>query len=234
MLPKIEKPTFLVTLPSTKRPVRFRMMTRREEKVLLIAKESEPSDRLEAVRQVLINCAADNLDVDSLPIFDAEYAFIMIRACSMGSLEKVSYIDNDDHKEYDCEVDLTKVEVVFPENSAKTIETGDIKIQLCYPTVAAWSDAAVVKAATLEDTLDALAVHCIDKIWVKSAVYAKENISPEQIKEFLDDLDLKSWDQIRSHLINLPHLSYWVSWVNSNNIERKVELRELQDFFSFS
>lgn len=234
MLPTSDKPTFTITMPSDQTPVRFRMMTRREEKILLIAKEGEFSDQLDAIRQVLTNCAVQSdKRIDDLPTFDAEYAFLQLRGCSIGTIEKISYIDHDDEKEYEVTVDLSKVEVKNVGKPGVIEVPGGMKIELRYPSVRTWGDPAIMKAENTEDMTDALVKHCIHKIWMGSTVYDFGTVGDEEARKFLENLDLKTWDKIREFLTNMPHLSYQVGWTNSKGAERKVELRDLRDFFSF-
>src|SRR4051812_20105698 len=102
-LPKIQHPTFNAEIPSTKKSVRFRPFTAREEKVLLIAKQSEDeTDIMGAIKQVVNNCViSDAFDVDKLTIFDLESLFIKIRIMSVSNLAPVSYKDHGDEKVYD-------------------------------------------------------------------------------------------------------------------------------------
>ena len=116
-LPKLTHPMFDVVVPSSKKVIKIRPMLVKEEKILLMAKTSDdPSEILSAVKQVVNNCIVDSdIDVEKFPLFDVEYIFIKIRSYSVSNISKVSYRDNEDNKVYDFEVDLEKVNVVFPE-----------------------------------------------------------------------------------------------------------------------
>lgn len=236
-LPRIDKPIFPVVVPSTGKSTHFRMMTRREEKILLMAKTSgDEADWLEAIRQVVVNCAIDQaLDVDSMTSFDLEYAFVKIRAASIGSKEPIVYRDHGDDKDYKVTIDFDKVEVVFPVVSKSTIElTADTRLQLRYPRASAFADSTITKAESPEDALDALVFHCLDKVWVGNQVYDAQTTSRAELQQFVEALDVKSWDSIREFVRDMPHLSYWVEWTNSLGEERRIELRTLSDFFSFA
>ena len=115
MLPKIQYPVHTIIVPSTKKKVNFRPFLVKEEKILLMAKESEKdSDILMAVKQIVNNCSTDpKFDVNSLSIFDLEYIFLKLRAASVDNTIKISYKDLEDDKVYDFEIDLLKKEKFF-------------------------------------------------------------------------------------------------------------------------
>jgi hypothetical protein len=107
LLPKIEHPTFKIKIPSTEKTHSFRPFLVKEEKILLMAKESKStSDILSAIRQIVINCSVDEkFDIDKLALFDLEYIFLKLRSISVDNVVKVAYRDNEDSKLYYFEVD---------------------------------------------------------------------------------------------------------------------------------
>lgn len=236
--PKISKPLVTVIVPSTKRPERFRMMTRREEKILLVARQTrDEAEALAAVRQVVVNCSEGQVDVDRLPIFDVEYVFIKLRAASVGSKEKLTFVDHGDEKEYQVDVDLDDVEVVFPPEAARdgVIELSPTaKIKLRWPSALAISDERVTKAADPEVALDLLTASCVETLWVDGESYSAADTVPEEVVEFLQSLGIDDWDKIRKQMSGMPHLSYWVSWTNSKGEVRRLELKTLTDFFTLA
>ena len=121
---KIDYPIYTIEIPSTKQKARFRPFLVKEEKLLLMAKESENSaDILTAVKQIVNNCAIDpNFDVDKLAVFDLELIFIKLRAFSVDNIIKVAYKDLEDEKIYNFDIKLDEVSVIFPENNEKNYE----------------------------------------------------------------------------------------------------------------
>lgn len=236
VLPKIERPGVTIEIPSSKRKTRFRLMNRRCEKHLLMAKESDdPMSWVEAVRDVVSDCMDDDVDIGSLASFDLEYLFIKLRAASIGAKETVSYRDERDKNVYDVEVDLDAVTVVFPDaRGLDVVDAGDgAKLKLRWPTARAWADPSVTRAMTPEDALDALIAHCVERVWVGDQSYDAASSSREEIIEFLDSLGVETWKSIREWAGSIPHLSYWVEWKNTLGEDRRVELRTLTDFFTF-
>jgi hypothetical protein len=122
-LPKIEHPIHKIKIPSTKKEVGFRPFLVKEEKLLLMAKESEtPSDILSTIKQIINNCCLDpKFDINKLAIFDLEYIFLRLRAISVDNNVKVTYRDNEDQKLYDFDIPLNKVEIKYPEKTAELL-----------------------------------------------------------------------------------------------------------------
>ena len=107
-LPKIDYPVYKIKVPSQKKESQFRPFLVKEEKLLLMAKESDnTSDILSAIKQIINNCSIDSkFDVNKLALFDLEYVFLKLRSISVDNIVKVSYKDNEDEKVYDFEIDL--------------------------------------------------------------------------------------------------------------------------------
>ena len=143
ILPKIDYPIYTIEIPSTKQKARFRPFLVKEEKLLLMAKESENSaDILTAVKQIVNNCAVDpNFDVDKLAIFDLELIFIKLRAFSIDNILKVAYKDFEDEKIYNFEIDLNEVKVIFPEEIDTNIKISENSgIVMKFPPASLYSD----------------------------------------------------------------------------------------------
>lgn len=236
-LPKIDKPVTNLKIPSTGQQAPFRMMTRREEKILLVAKETKDvADWLMSIMQVVRNCCvASDLIIENLASFDVEYLFIRLRAMSINPTQKLTYHDHNDDKDYVVDVDLEKIDVVFPKDTKPTIElNGGTVLQMRWPPVSTWVNKKIIDTENAEDALDELVASCVEKIWSGNNVHDAKTTSHQELIEFLDTLDVSAWDKIREYVSNTPHLSYFVGWTNSKGEERKFELRTLADFFPFS
>ena len=116
-LPTVETPRYELTLPSTDKVVQFRPFLVKEEKVLLVAMESNNANEImNATREILSACTYNKIDVDTLPIFDVEYIFLQIRAKSVGEIAKFKLLCPDDKETFaDVELDLSKVNVQVEE-----------------------------------------------------------------------------------------------------------------------
>ena len=233
MLPKIQHPIFEFTVPSTKVTTNFRPFLVKEEKILLMAKSSEDrADILRAIKQVVNNCAIDEkFDVDKLTLFDLEYLFLKLRSVSVDNVVRVSYRDNDDQKVYDFEIDLSSVEVKFPENVESVIKiTNDMGIVMRYPSASIFDDRSYFRAG--DDAYYELVLRCIDKIYSSDDIYQASDYTKEDLESFLDDCGVATFNQIQKFMTNVPKLYHRLEYRNSNGKDRIIELTSLTDFFT--
>lgn len=232
-LPKISYPTLTITLPSDKKNYSFRPMLVKEEKLLLMAKVSEEStDILAAIKQVVNNCCIDpTFDIDKIPLYALEYIFVRLRGFSIGDNIKVSYRDLEDQKIYDFEVDLKKVEIKYPEkfdNKVTITPTSGVVLQ--YPPASVYSDRTFLKAEG-DEAFYRLIVRCISQIYDGDSVFEGKDFSEDDLLEFLEMMDIKSFEKIRDFMSNLPSLYYKIEYQNASGNAKVIELTTLSDFF---
>ena len=231
-LPKITYPQIILTIPSSKKKVTFRPFLVREEKILLMAKLSdEESDILLAIKQVVNNCALDEFDVDAISLFDLEYIFIQLRAASVNDTVQVSYKDNEDEKIYDFEVNLKNIKVNFPEKVDNKIRISDTSgIVMKYPNSSLYEDKEFLESG--DDSFFQLILRCIDKVYDENEVYETSAYSKKELEEYIENLDIKTFEKIQEFMINQPKLSYVIKYKNSLGNDREIELTTLSDFFT--
>ena len=230
-LPKIDQPLFDMIIPSTGKKVTFRPFLVKEEKILLIAQQSgNDSEIIRAIKQILNNCIQDHLDLDTLAIFDLEYAFLKLRSKSVNNVVKLSYRDTEDDEVYNFELDLDTIEIEMPKNTNSKIEINDsVGMTMKYP-----SASITDKMSGFENEVDLMTffiVNCIDTIYDEDTVYVADDFSEEEISEFLDGLDVKTFEKIREFFENVPRLYHKIEYTNSIGSERSIELASLKDFF---
>lgn len=234
MLPKIQTPMFDVVIPSSQKKVKIRPMLVKEEKILLMAKQStDRKDILDAVTQIVNNCIiGTETNVEKLALFDIEYLFIKIRSVSISNKAKVSYRDNEDEKVYDFEVDLDKVEIIKPE-SQNVINIGsNISVILKYPQVSVYTEKGFFDLP--EDKMfDKILTFSIDKVFEGDKVYPIQNSNVKEIQDFIDSIPAKEYGSIRDFFVNTPSLNYEIKYTNSKGTERIIKLTTLDDFFTF-
>lgn len=233
-LPKITHPIFDVVIPSTKKKLKIRPMLVKEEKILLMAKTSEEEKSvLSAVKQVVNNCIVDaDIDVDKLATFDIEYLFIRIRAISVSNVSKVSYRDNSDDKIYDFEVDLDKVEVVFPPNVDKNIKLTDtVGVLMKYPEASIYSDEEFINQPP-ENLVENFIARCIDKVYDGDEMFDIKTFTKQEVIDFIEQLDVNSYESMRKFLTNVPKLKYKIEYKNSKGEDREIIMTTLNDFFT--
>lgn len=230
-LPKIDQPLFDMIIPSTKKKITFRPFLVKEEKILLVAQQSgNDSEIIRAIKQILNRCVQEDLDLDSLAIFDLEYMFLKLRSKSVNNVVKLSYRDTEDGEVYNFELDLDTIEVQMPEKINSKIEINEtVGMTMKYPT-ASITD----RMKNFDNEVDLMTffiVNCIDTIYDDDNVYVAADFSEEEITEFLDGLDVKSFEKIREFFESIPRLYHKIEYTNSIESKRSIELSSLKDFF---
>lgn len=234
MLPKIDKPLIEVNVPSLKKPLKFRPFTVKEEKILLVAQlEQKEKAIILAIKQVINNCCQEpGFDIDKLATFDLEYLFLKLRARSINNIIEVSYRDNQDDKVYDFEIDLDEVEMLQNGDVPNTIQVTDsVGIKMKYPSVNIIDDAPT--EATAGDVVEYLIRNCVESIYDEENVYPASDYTAQELSDWIDALDIDSFNKIRAFFDNLPQMYYKIEYENSLGNKRVIELTTLSDFFTW-
>lgn len=234
-LPTVETPRYELTLPSTDKVIQFRPFLVKEEKILLVAMESNNNDEImNATREILNACTYDKIDIDTLPIFDIEYIFLQIRAKSVGEIAKFKMLCPDDKETYaETEIDLSKVEVHVDENHTNKIvldEARNLGVVFTYPTVDTVSVGEDLKADS--KTLFKVLTNCIDHIYEGEKTYPASDSTKEELDKFVESLTQQQFDEFRKFFETMPKLKHEVEIENpKTKVKSKVTLQGIQDFF---
>jgi len=250
-LPKIDLPLFEIKLASVPRGIQFRPFLVKEEKLLLMALQSEDEQTiLKSIKQVVNNCLVENtLDIDSIPIFDIEYLFLNIRARSVGEIvdsafvcKNVVGVDKDEQGE-DMEVQCGNVmnvkvnilEIQPPTNNINTklYFTKDVGIQLKFPSLGTFQS---VKGLLMGEDLEQLyqfIFECTDYVFDENSVYYAKESSLQEFSQFLDSLTQEQFDKIIDFFKSLPTLKKDIKQICEKcNFEHDLTLEGLSDFFT--
>lgn len=235
MLPKINVALFNETIPSTEQSVQIRQMTVKEEKILLVAKESESYvDKLLAIKQVVNNCLITPYDVDNLTIFDMEYLFLKIRSSSISNIVKLSFQDKEDNEIREFDVDLNQIKVKFPETNYNHISVTDkIIFDMKYPSVTLYKNKELWNNVKKSAFMETVVASCINKIYDGDNTIDPSAMKANEITEWIDQCPVATMEQIKLFFDNLPSLYYEINYTNNNSKERKIVLSSLEDFFTF-
>lgn len=229
-LPKIATPVFFITIPSTRKEFKFRPFLVKEEKILLMAQQGENTDILFALKQIINNCCFDEINVDDLATFDLEYIFLKLRAKSVNNIVKLRYRDTEDDNIYDFEVNLDEIEVQFQDDISNKIQINeDVGMVLKYPNVKITEK--LVGIQDQGELLNKILIHCIETIYDKENVYPASENTEQELVEFLENLDTKSFKKIEEFFSNMPKLSHELKYQNSLGHDRSIRLNSIQDFF---
>ena len=208
-LPKLEHPVFEVYLKSLNRKVKYRPFLVKEEKLLLMAKESDDvQEILKTVKQIINNCCLEKIDVDSLPVFDIEMFFIHLRINSVGETAELVYTCNNMVEETVCgqnvefNLELKNVKYRGDETHTNIIKLTDtIGIAMKYPSLNLPDS---VLNDTLKDGGYEVIAEYLDYIYDENQVYKKEDISKEELLGFFDNMSLDQVKLIKSFFVTAP------------------------------
>ena len=228
-LPVIDSPIFSIELPSTKNTLRFRPFTVKEEKLLLLASESEDAKTVsDTIKQVLNNCFVDEVDINALAIFDVEYVFIKLRAKSVNNIVELQFKDDHD-KNVKTEIDLEEVIIEFdPEHTNQINLSEKVILTMKYPSFSMFEAMSGGKENT--DMSDILK-ETIDKVVNGDEVLSLKDYSNEEITAFTDSFTSKNMRDIEKFFGTLPKLKMDVKYRDSEGNDKVREVVGLQNFF---
>ena len=234
-LPIIATPTYSLKLPSTDEPLTYRPFLVKEQKILLIAKESNDRKQIrDSIRQVLLNCTDGKFDAFHAPIFDMEYVFIKVRGKSVGDMVNVKLLCADDGKTYvEKEIDLNDVEVQMDEDHDNKIVINDtIDLIMTYPTFMSSMDTEENVKATFGLILDCIqAIH--EKKGDETIVHEKKDMSKKELTEWFESLNEDQLTAVQKFLETMPRAKYQTSITNPNTgVENDIELVGIHSFFT--
>lgn len=238
-LPKIEVPTYELTLPSEDKKIKYRPFLVREEKILYIAMETgQNKEMINALKDVVGACTFDVLNVDRLPIFDIEYLFLQIRAKSVSEITKFRTICPDDGKTYvETEVDLTKVEVQVDDEHTNRIildTQRNLGLVLKYPTLKNYDIGRGLDNIEIDKVFNIL-IDCIDHVFEGDKIYPAKDTSKQELKDFIEGLPQDAFTKIKTFFDTMPKLKHEVEVTNPNtNVTSKVVLTGIADFFGYA
>lgn len=233
-LPKVEYPTFELVIPSSKKKIRHRPYFVKEEKLLLMAQQSQNlNDIIKAMKQVINNCiVSEDFDVDSLMVFDVEYLFLKLRAVSVNNIITLNYKDNEDGKTYTVNLNLDEVEVKFDSNHTNKIELSEnMTLYLKYPGMEL--PEKVINATDTATSFFELVKSCLDKIVIsEEEMYLFSEMTEKEKEDFLTELTPSSFNKIKTFFETMPKLSHTIRYTNSLGHEQEIVLETLNDFFT--
>ena len=238
-LPKIATPSYELELPSTGKTIQYRPFLVKEEKLLVIALESQDTKQItNAIKAVIRSCVlTKSVKVENLPTFDIEFLFLNIRGKSVGEDIEVKLICPDDKKtEVSVTINLDEIKVVKPEGHTNEIKIDDgLMMQLKYPSLNEFIknnfDPNDKTKNPMEQSFD-LVGSCINKIYSEDEVWVAADCSKKEITEFLDSMNSNQFKEIENFFQTMPKLSHTVKVYNpKTKVESDVLLEGLASFF---
>ena len=238
-LPKVSTPTFDLVLPSNGKKIKYRPFLVREEKILIMALESEDMKQItNAVVQILSACILTRgVKIQNLATFDIEYLFLNVRAKSVGENVEVNITCPDDDKtSVQVSIDIDTIKVQKDEKHKSTIKLDDnLSIKIKYPSLDQFIESnfeAGDEKDNINNTLSMI-TSCIDMIYNEEESWNGSDSTKKELGEFIDQLNTKQFKMIEDFFTTMPKLSHKVKVTNpQTKVESEVVLEGLAAFFS--
>ena len=238
-LPKINTPTYDLTLPSTGKKIKYRPFLVREEKILIMAMESENmSEITNAIVQILSDCIlTKDVKVESLATFDIEYLFLNVRAKSVGETVDVNITCPDDGEtEVEMSIDIDTIKIQKTRGHKNIIKLDDeLSMKLRYPSLEQFVENNFETAEGTSEVGQSLSMitSCVDMIYNSEESWEASDYSKKELDEFIEQLNTKQFKQIEKFFTTMPKLSHKIAVKNpKTGVESEVVLEGLASFFS--
>ena len=237
-LPTIATPTYDLVLPSSKKTIKYRPFLVKEEKLLVLAIESEDVKQISnAVKNVIKNCITTRgVKVESLPSFDIEYLFLNIRGKSVGEEVEVNITAPDDGQtQISVTISLDEIQVIEEEDHNKQIKLDDeLMMEMRYPSLDQFinNNFTMGEDMNIEKSFEMIA-SCIEKIYNEEEVWSTSDVSKKEVIQFLEGMNSIQFKQIEKFFDTMPKLSHTIEVENpKTNVKSTVVLEGLSSFFA--
>jgi len=238
-LPKISTPTYELELPSNGKKIKYRPFLVREEKILIMALESEDMKQItDAIVQILSDCIqTKSVNVSELSTFDIEYLFLNVRAKSVGETVEVNITCPDDGEtSVQMEIEIDSIKVQKNKDHKNVIKLDEnLSMKLKYPSLEQFVENNFETNEQTSDVNKSLSMitSCIDMIYDSEESWSAADCTKKELDEFLEQLNTKQFKEIETFFTTMPKLSHTVKVKNPNTkVESEVVLEGLASFFS--
>jgi len=231
-LPKLKNATYELTLPSTGNTVHYRPFLVKEQKLLMMAQESEDPKELEAAfGQILVDCVEEISEPDQMPMFDVEYVFLKIRGKSVGEVVKLKLLCEDDNKTYaDVELNLDDINVQMTEDHTNVIDlSNDIKLVMKYPCLGdmqGYDEMGEIKS------LFHMIKRCVHEIHDGEQIHNRIDIQDNELDDFIDSMSTQNFELVGKFFETMPKLKHVIEVENpKTKVKNELTIEGLQSFF---
>ena len=236
-LPKIATPSYELVIPSSKKKVKFRPFLVKEEKILILAMESQDNSQIaSAVKDVISNCILTRgIKVDKLSTFDIEYLFLNIRGKSIGEDVEVMVTCPDDGKtQVPTRIMLDDIKIQISDEHSQDIKLDDeYTLRMKYPSLDEFikNNFNASGDINVDDTFDLIS-SCIEQVYSEEESWAASDCTKKELSQFVEQLNSSQFKDIEKFFETMPKLSHTVKVINPNTQkENEVVLEGLQSFF---
>ena len=237
-LPTIATPSYELELPSTGKKIKYRPFLVKEEKLLVLALETEDTKQIStAIKTVLKNCIQTRgVKVENLPTFDIEYLFLNIRGKSVGEEVEVNLIAPDDEvTQVPVTINIDDIKIQKSEDHTNKVKLdAELVMEMKYPSLDQFikSNFDFTEEVSMDQSFDLIA-SCIDKIYNQEEVWSTSDCTKKEVKEFLEQMNSMQFKEIEKFFETMPKLSHSVTFTNpKTKVESTVSLEGLSSFFA--
>ena len=238
ILPKISVPTYSLEIPSIKKEIKYRPFLVKEEKILIIAMESDDMKQImDAVKTVISNCIiTKGIKVDQLATFDIEYLFLNVRGKSVGeSVDVLITCPDDGTTQVPVSINLDEIKVTVDENHSRDIKLDDVlTLRMKYPSLKEFvkNNFDNTESASVNDTFEMISA-CVEQIYSEEESWNASDTTKKELNEFLEQLTTNQFKEIEKFFDTMPKLSHTIKLKNPNTGEvSEVVLEGLNSFFA--
>ena len=235
-LPKIATPTYELVLPSSGKKIKYRPFLVKEEKILILALESEDTKQItNAIKTILKSCISTRIKIDELPTFDIEYIFLNIRGKSVGeSIEVLVTCPDDGETQVEQKIYIDEIQVEKDEKHSPDIKLDhSLTLRMKYPSLNEFvqNNFNPSDDNTLEASMDIIA-SCIDVVYSEDESWAAADCTKKELSEWLETLNTNQFKEVETFFETMPKLTHKVMVTNPNTkVESEVIMEGLTSFF---
>tara|TARA_B100000886_G_C20360194_1_gene464860 strand:- start:143 stop:862 length:720 start_codon:yes stop_codon:yes gene_type:complete len=236
-LPTISTPTYELILPSSNRKIKYRPFLVKEEKILILAMESQDTKQIaRSVKDVISKCILTRgIKVEKLSTFDIEYLFLNIRGKSVGEKIEVMVTCPDDGKtQVPMSIDIDSIKIQKDKNHSTDIVLDDTyTLRMKYPSLNEFikNNFGAVEDMGVDDTFDLIA-SCIDQVYSEEESWSHQECTKKELSDFVESLNSSQFKLVENFFVTMPKLSHTIKVTNPNTkVESDVKIEGLQSFF---
>ena len=236
-LPKISTPTYELVIPSNGKKIKYRPFLVKEEKILIMAMESEDTKQItDAVKTVIKNCIISRgVKVEELATFDIEYLFLNIRGKSVGEeVEVLVTCPDDGETKVPITIALDDIMIQVDKNRSRDIRLDDsLTLRMKYPSMDQFVKSNfAMSEINVDDTFEIIG-SCIEQIYNEEESWSSNDCTKKEIHDFLEQLSSKQFKEVEDFFVTMPKLSHTIKVKNPNTeVENEVLLEGLASFFA--
>lgn len=233
-LPKLNAPSYELRIPSTNKTVTYRPYLVKEEKILMMAMESnDDRQMIRAIKEVISACTNGEVDTSRITMFDMEYIFTQLRSKSVGETVQVSMKCEKCDADNEIEINLENVKVSNTDDVSDTIELTDtVGVKMKYPSVDSVLNSRTDSETNNVEKIFSLLIECIDSIYSGEEIFDAASQSRQELSDFIESLNAEQFARIRKFVEAIPATELPVSFkCTSCGHDNSTVLRGLANFF---